>query len=118
TEAALRRENLGNYSIIHFATHGLVHDSRPSRSGLLLSPGAGDDGLLQSAEIYGLGLQSDLVVLSACQNALGREITGEGIVGLTRAFFFAGSRAVVAALWNLNDRFAADFVARFYAEIR
>jgi CHAT domain-containing protein/Tfp pilus assembly protein PilF len=118
TEAALRRGSLGNYSIVHFATHGLVHDTRPSRSGLLMSPGAGDDGLLQSAEIYGLGLRSDLVVLSACQTALGREVTGEGIVGLTRAFFFAGSRAVMAALWNLNDRFAADFVGRFYGQVR
>lgn len=114
TESALRRAGLARYSVIHFATHGLVHDTRPSRSGLLLSRDGGDDGLLQTTEIYGLDLRSDLVVLSACQTALGREITGEGILGLTRAFFFAGSRAVVATLWNLNDRFAAQFIRRFY----
>jgi CHAT domain-containing protein/tetratricopeptide (TPR) repeat protein len=117
-ETALRRADLGEFRILHFATHGLVSESNPSRSGLLFSPEPGEDGLLQMGEIYGLGLKSDLVVLSACQTALGREITGEGIVGLTRAFFYGGSRAVMAALWNLNDRFAADFVERFYTELR
>jgi len=117
-ESTFRAEDLRRYPIIHFATHGLVNEKRPSRSGLLFTAEAGEDGLLQMQEIYRLGLQADLVVLSACQTALGREITGEGIVGLTRAFFYAGSRSVIAALWNLNDRFAADFIARFYDEIR
>jgi CHAT domain-containing protein/tetratricopeptide (TPR) repeat protein len=117
-ESAFRAEDLARYPVIHFATHGLFNERHPSRSALLFSPEAGEDGLLQMPEIYRLGLRADLVVLSACQTALGREITGEGIVGLTRAFFYAGSRSVVAALWNLNDRFAADFVERFYDGIR
>ncbi|HEX4914462.1 MAG TPA: CHAT domain-containing protein, partial [Vicinamibacterales bacterium] len=62
-------------------------------------------------------LDANLVVLSACQTALGREITGEGLIGLSRAFFYAGARSVVATLWNLNDRFAAEFVQRFYREL-
>jgi CHAT domain-containing protein/tetratricopeptide (TPR) repeat protein len=116
-ESGVRGQPLDRFPVIHFATHGLVSDAHPKRSGLLLSPEEGEDGLLQMGEIYGMGLRADLVVLSACQTALGREITGEGIVGLTRAFFYAGARSVVSALWNLNDRFAADFVERFYQEI-
>ena len=116
-ESGLKHEDVSRYPVIHFATHGLVSDTQPKRSGLLLTPEAGEDGLLQMSEIYGLGLRANLVVLSACQTALGREITGEGLVGLSRAFFYAGARSVVAALWNLNDRFAAEFVQRFYREL-
>jgi CHAT domain-containing protein len=117
-ESIFRSANLKTFQVIHFATHGLVVDANPTRSGLLFSPEPNEDGLLQMSEIYRLGLKAELVVLSACQTALGREITGEGIVGLTRAFFYAGSRAVIAALWNVNDRFSAQFTERFYREIR
>lgn len=117
-ESAFRAANLKDFHVIHFATHGMVADVHPTRSGLLFSPEANEDGLLQMSEIYRLGLRTELVVLSACETALGREITGEGILGLTRAFFYAGSRAVVAALWNVNDRFSAEFTERFYREIR
>jgi CHAT domain-containing protein len=115
-ESGLRDES-PRYPVLHFATHGLVSDVQPKRSGLLLAPETGEDGLLQMSEIYGLGLNANLVVLSACQTALGREITGEGLIGLSRAFFYAGARSVVATLWNLNDRFAAEFVERFYSEL-
>jgi CHAT domain-containing protein len=117
-ESGFRAANLKNFQVIHFATHGVIADAHPTRSGLLFSPEANEDGLLQMAEIYRLGLKAELVVLSACETALGREITGEGIVGLTRAFFYAGSRAVLAALWNVNDRFSAEFTERFYREMR
>jgi CHAT domain-containing protein len=116
-ESGLRTAGLPQYPVLHFATHGLVSDAQPKRSGLLLAPEAGEDGLLQMGEIYGLGLKADLVVLSACQTALGKEITGEGLIGLSRAFFYAGARSVLATLWNLNDRFAAEFVQRFYREV-
>lgn len=116
-ESGLRDAGVPHYPVLHFATHGLVSDVQPKRSGLLLAPEAGEDGLLQMGEIYGLGLKANLVVLSACQTALGREITGEGLIGLSRAFFYAGARSVVATLWNLNDRFAAEFVQRFYREL-
>lgn len=117
-ESAFRAAGLADFPVLHFATHGLVAEDRPARSGLLFSPEANEDGLLQTPEIYRLGLKAELVVLSACDTALGREITGEGIVGLTRAFFYAGSRGVMAALWNVNDRFSAAFTERFYREIR
>ena len=116
-ETDLRSSFTANFPVIHFATHGLVSDVQPKRSGLLMSPEDGEDGLLQTSEIYGLGLKANLIVLSACQTALGKEITGEGLVGLSRAFFYAGARSVVATLWNLNDRFAAEFVERFYREL-
>lgn len=116
-ESGLRDAAMPRFPVLHFATHGLVSDEQPKRSGLLLAPEPGEDGLLQMSEIYGLGLHANLVVLSACQTALGREITGEGLIGLSRAFFYAGARAVVATLWNLNDRFAAEFVERFYREL-
>ena len=111
------RADLSPYPVIHFATHGLVSDAQPKRSGLLLAPEDGEDGLLQTGEIYALGLNANLIVLSACETALGKEITGEGLIGLSRAFFYAGARSVLATLWNLNDRFASEFVARFYQEL-
>ena len=117
-ESVFRAAKLGDAAVIHFATHAIVAEARPTRSGLLFSPEPNEDGLLQMPEIYRLRLNAELVVLSACETALGREITGEGMVGLTRAFFYAGSRAVLAALWNVNDRFSAEFTERFYREIR
>ena len=116
-ESDLRAPELARFPVIHFATHGVVSDAQPKRSGLLLAPENGEDGLLQMNEIYRLNLKANLIVLSACQTALGREITGEGLIGLSRAFFYAGARSVVATLWNLNDRFAAEFVERFYREL-
>ena len=116
-ESDLRSPDLARYPVIHFATHGLVSDAQPKRSSLLLAPEQGEDGLLQTSEIYGLGLKANLIVLSACQTALGKEITGEGLIGLSRAFFYAGARSVLATLWNLNDRFAAEFIERFYREL-
>jgi len=116
-ESDLRSPAIAQFPVIHFATHGLVSDRQPKRSALLMAPESGEDGLLQTREIYGLGLKANLVVLSACQTALGRDITGEGLVGLSRAFFYAGARSVLATLWNLNDRFAAEFVERFYQEL-
>ena len=116
-ETDLRSPLTARFPVIHFATHGLVSDAQPKRSGLLMAPEPGEDGLLQVGEIYGLGLKANLIVLSACRTALGKEITGEGLIGLSRAFFYAGARSVVATLWNLNDRFAAEFVERFYREL-
>ena len=76
--------------------------------------GASQDGFLRMHEIYNLRLPADLVVLSACQTALGREIRGEGLVGLTRGFMYAGARAVVASLWEVDDESTAELMKRFY----
>jgi CHAT domain-containing protein len=104
--------------VIHFATHGLLNTEHPDLSGLVLSlvdrSGAAQDGFLRMAEIYNLKLPADLVVLSACQTALGREIRGEGLMGLTRGFLYAGARAVVASLWQVDDESTAELMKRFY----
>jgi CHAT domain-containing protein/tetratricopeptide (TPR) repeat protein len=118
TEEALRTAGLGEAGILHFATHALIDEERPERSGLALSPGGAADGILQMREIYGFDLEAALVTLSACQTALGREVTGEGLVGMARAFFYAGANAVAASLWNVSDRSTADLMVAFYDGIR
>jgi CHAT domain-containing protein/tetratricopeptide (TPR) repeat protein len=104
--------------IVHFATHGLVNSQHPELSGLVLSlvdkEGAPRNGFLRMHEIYNLRLPADLVVLSACQTALGREIRGEGLIGLTRGFMYAGARRVVASLWQVDDESTAELMKRFY----
>jgi CHAT domain-containing protein len=105
--------------ILHFATHGLIDEDRPERSGLVLTADPPrDDGLLQMRDIYSLRLRADLVTLSACETALGRHATGEGIIGLTRAFFYAGAQSVVASLWDVDDAATSEFMQKFYASIR
>ncbi len=109
---------LGRYRIVHFATHGLLNSEHPELSGLVLSlvdeNGKTQDGFLRMSEIFNLELPADLVVLSACQTALGKEIKGEGLVGLTRAFMYAGAERVVASLWQVDDQATAQLMRRFY----
>lgn len=109
---------LNDYRIIHFATHGLINTTRPELSGLALSlvdaDGRSRDGFLRLNTIYNLRLSADLVVLSACQSALGKEIAGEGLVGLTRGFMYAGARRVIASLWQVSDSATAELMKKFY----
>jgi CHAT domain-containing protein len=109
---------LGDYQIVHFATHGLINSQHPELSGVVLSlvdeQGRAQNGFLRLYDIYNLKLNADLVVLSACQTALGKEIKGEGLVGLTRGFMYAGAPRVVATLWRIDDRATADMMRRFY----
>ena len=106
------------YSIVHFATHALIDARNPSRSILLLAPGhRGEDGRLHPDEIMRLQLRGQLVVLSACQSASGKQRLGEGVESLARAFFLAGARSVVASLWRLRDDEAATFFDAFYAHL-
>ncbi len=111
-------DKLANYRIIHFATHGLLDSAHPELSGLALSQvdeqGNPQDGYLRLNEIYNLKLNADLVVLSACQTGLGKEIKGEGLIGLTRGFMYAGAPRVVASLWQVNDAATAELMKRFY----
>lgn len=111
---------LEGYRYVHFATHGVIDTSRPQLSGLVLSlvddagnPRA-DDGFLRLHDIYRLRLDAEVVVLSACDTALGREVRGEGLVGLTRGFMYAGARRVVASLWEVQDLATARLMERFY----
>ena len=117
--AAAMNAELGQYGIVHFATHALIDNEHPELSGVVLSlvdeQGRPQNGFLRLYDIYNLKLGADLVVLSACQTALGQEIKGEGIVGLTRGFMYAGAPRVVASLWRIDDRATAELMKRFYA---
>jgi CHAT domain-containing protein/tetratricopeptide (TPR) repeat protein len=119
TRAELERSGFAHARILHFATHGLIDEERPERSGLVLTADPPhDDGLLQMRQIYGLRLDAQLVTLSACDTALGQNVTGEGMIGLTRAFFFAGARSVVASLWDVEDAATAHLMEQFYGRLR
>jgi CHAT domain-containing protein len=112
------KADLGQYRIVHFATHSLLNNEHPELSGVVLSlvdrSGRPQNGFLRLYDIYNLRLLSDLVVLSACQTALGGEIKGEGLIGLTRGFLYAGAPRVVASLWQIDDRTSAELMKRFY----
>ena len=109
---------LARYRIVHFATHGLLNSEHPELSGLVLSlideNGKTRDGFLRMHEIYNLQLPADVVVLSACQTALGKEVRGEGLVGLTRGFMYAGAARVATSLWQVNDAATAELMKPFY----
>jgi CHAT domain-containing protein len=100
---------------VHFATHGVVDAARPRRSGLLLarSEGSAEDGVLSMGEVFNLELGGALVVLSACETGLGKEVSGEGVVGFTRAFLYAGARNVLISLWPVEDRSTAELMIAF-----
>jgi CHAT domain-containing protein len=114
-------EALGQYRIVHIATHGLLNSRNPELSGLVFSlvdrQGNPENGFLEAQDIYNLKLGADLVVLSACQTALGKEIRGEGLVGLTRAFMYAGVPRVVASLWKVPDQATTELMQKFYRGI-
>lgn len=110
--------DLSDFRIIHFATHGFVNSRYPQLSGLVLSlvdgEGRPQDGFIRLHDIYSMKLSADLVVLSACETALGAEVRGEGLIGLTRGFMHAGARGVVATLWQVDDRATAELMTHFY----
>ncbi|MDQ2856258.1 MAG: CHAT domain-containing protein, partial [Acidobacteriota bacterium] len=110
--------NLGQYRVVHFATHALLDDVHPDRSGIVLSMvdknGKKQDGHLRLSDIYSLKLPVDLVVLSACQTGLGKDVKGEGLIGLTRGFMYAGASGVVASLWKVDDEATAELMKHFY----
>ncbi len=109
---------LNSYGVLHFATHGVINSHKPELSGILLTNvderGAPVSGYLQLHDVYNLDLGARLVVLSACDMALGKEIRGEGLIGLTRGFIYAGAETVVASLWRVNDRATAELMRYFY----
>ena len=112
---------LSHYKYVHFATHGYLDSQQPELSAIVLSMvdelGHPEDGFLRVHDIYNLQLPADVVVLSACQTGLGKEIKGEGLVGLTRGFMYAGAARVVVSLWSVSDKATADLMARFYSKM-
>jgi len=119
SEARAKSPELGRYRYVHFATHGLTDPREPRLSGLLLAPDrpGPEDGFLRLGEIYNLDLRADLVVLSACETGLGRLAGGEGVIGLTRAFLYAGASRVLVSLWPVSDASTADLMVDFYDEL-
>jgi len=109
---------LSNYRIVHLATHGLLNSTNPELSGVVLSlfdeQGTPQNGFLRLHDVFNLNLPAELVVLSACQTGLGQEVKGEGLVGLTRGFMYAGSPRVLVSLWNVSDEATAEMMSRFY----
>lgn len=109
---------LADYRIIHFATHGLINSERPELSGIVLSlfdsEGHPQNGFLRLHDIYNLRLPADLVVLSACSTGLGKDVRGEGLIGLTRGFMYAGASGVIASLWKVDDDATAELMKHFY----
>ena len=138
--AEAREENVksgepARYRFVHFAAHGVLNEKQPQYSGIVLTVGATrsgstappepamrqeatEDSLLQVYEIFNLKLTADVVVLSACETGLGREVRGEGMVGLTRAFLYAGAQAVVVSLWKVADPATAELMMRFYRQMK
>jgi CHAT domain-containing protein len=113
--------DLAEYRIVHFATHGFLNSRHPELSGLVLSlvdeNGRDQNGFLRAHEIYDLNLPSELVVLSGCRTGLGKEIKGEGLIGLTRAFMHAGAARVMVSLWDVHDEATAELMTRFYSQL-
>src|SRR5262245_47087719 len=118
SRATVMNAGLDQYRIVHFATHGLLNSRSPELSGIVLSlvdeAGGAQEGFLRAYEIYNLKLNAELVVLSACSTALGKEIKGEGLAGLTRGFMYAGTPRVIASLGNVRDEATAELMKRFY----
>jgi CHAT domain-containing protein len=121
SRATATSPKLGQYQIIHFATHALIDDLHPELSGIVLSlvdeQGQLQDGFLRAHEIYNLKLPADLVVLSACQTGLGKDVQGEGLIGLTHSFMYAGAARVIVSSWKIDDTATATLMAAFYQNL-
>jgi CHAT domain-containing protein len=116
TDATLSRWlslNPSRYRYLHFATHTLFNDEHPQRTALLMA-----DGHLDLDAVRALRLSADLVTLSACETAIGKELRGEGVIGFPHAFLEAGARGVVMSLWRVDDQVAARYMEDFYRELR
>jgi CHAT domain-containing protein/Tfp pilus assembly protein PilF len=116
TENNIKDETLIDFKILHFSAHAFIDDQKPMRSAILLSaiPDSKEDGQLQVREIYNIKTNADLITLSACETGLGRLVRGDGIEGLSRAFFYSGSSSILMSLWAVNDHASSFLMERFY----
>jgi tetratricopeptide (TPR) repeat protein len=119
--ATVTRPSVADYRIIHFATHGIALDSHPELSGIVLSlfdkQGQPQEGYLGLPTVYNMHIPAELIVLSACETGLGEEVRGEGLIGLTRGFMYAGTPRVVASLWKVRESATEELMKRFYTAI-
>ena len=113
--------SLANYQIVHFATHGIANSQNPELSGIVMSmvddKGNLVNGFLRLTDIFNLKLAANLVVLSACQSGMGQNVKGEGMVGLTRGFMYAGAQRVAVSLWNVDDEGTSVLMQKFYQKM-
>ena len=116
SEDNVRTRDMNNYRVIHIATHGLLDAQRPQFTGVVLSlvGNKSNDGFLRTDEIFNLRMNPSLVMLSACETGLGKEKRGEGVIGLTRAFMYAGAPTVGVSLWSVADKSTAELMTDFY----
>ncbi len=112
---------LANYRFVHFATHGFVNSEKPELSGIVMSlvdsQGNPQNGFLRLSDVFNLNLPVELVVLSACQTGLGKQIKGEGLVCLTRGFMYAGASRIITSFWNVDDQATAQLMTQLYQEM-
>jgi CHAT domain-containing protein len=118
-EANVQTKDLKNYHVLHLATHGLLNPKRPQFTGVVLSliGNRSGDGFLATKEVFNLKLGAPLVMLSACETGLGAETRGEGVIGLTRAFMYAGAPTVGVSLWSVSDNSTAQLMTDFYQRL-
>jgi CHAT domain-containing protein len=119
SEGNLETRDISKYRVLHIATHGLLNAERPQFTGLVLSliGNKSEDGFLRTDEVFNLHLGAPLVMLSACETGLGKEKRGEGVMGLTRAFMYAGAPTVGVTLWSVADKSTADLMTDFYKRL-
>lgn len=118
SKSRLMSTPLTDYGFIHFATHAFINDNNPSLSGIAMRGSEDDDGIIYVNDIYNLQMNADLVVLGACDTGLGQIRKGEGMIGFTRAFHFAGASNLVVSMWKVNDQPTANLMIEFYKQIR
>ena len=132
-ESLVKSDEMQNYKILHFATHGFVNENNPELSGILFAQDTSktlqglqnlirsnleqNEGILYQSEIYNLNFNADLVVLSACETGLGKITKGEGVIGLTRALLYAGSKNIIVSLWSVNDKSTSKLMIDFYENL-
>ncbi|MBX7223283.1 MAG: CHAT domain-containing protein [Blastocatellia bacterium] len=118
TRALAMSDQMSQYRFVHFATHGLLDADHPELSALVLSlidqEGKPQDGFLRVFDLYNLNFPAEVVTLSACKTGLGKEVRGEGLIGMTRGFMYAGASRVVVSLWNVEDKSTAELMKEFY----
>ncbi|HVS20428.1 MAG TPA: CHAT domain-containing protein [Pyrinomonadaceae bacterium] len=119
SEDNVRNRDVAGYRVVHIATHGLLDAERPQFSGVVLSlvGNKTGDGFLRTDEVFNLKLGAPLVMLSACETGLGKEKRGEGVIGLTRAFMYAGAPTVGVSLWSVADKSTAELMTDFYQRL-
>jgi CHAT domain-containing protein len=121
SRATVFQTDLSQYQIVHFATHGILDSEHPELSGVVLSlfdnKGTPENGFLRLNDIFNLHLSANLVVLSACETGLGKDVKGEGLVGLTRGFMYAGTPRVVVSLWDVDDQATSELMTAFYRKM-